>query len=289
MGKTEMIGAKLQRLLELEPIETRHRYTRRDTILYALGIGCGLVGADESELRFVLEDRLEAFPTMATVLAYPGFWFDRADLGLDWRRILLQAQYCVLDRPLPIEGDVVGMTKVTGARDRGEGKGALIAVERAIHCALGGHRLAVCTSLIALRGDGMEDSASGTLPPRLEPLDEGCALAEIAMPTFSGQPLLYRLSGDRNPVHADPEVARGAGFVRPIMHGLCTFGIAARALLLQDSRMLHGIAAMLVAPVMPGDSLVVGSYADQQGARRFRATVGGQPVLVSGRATFLST
>lgn len=283
-----MVGVKLQRLLDIEPIETRHRYTREDTILYALGIGCGLGDADDSELRFVLEDRLEAFPTMATVLAYPGFWFDRPDLGLDWRRILLQAQYCVLDRALPIEGEVVGYTRVTGAKDRGEGKGALIAVERAIHCAASGDRLALSTSLIALRGDGEEEGAAGTLPPRIQPLDESRPLAEMAIPTFVGQPLIYRLSGDRNPVHADPEVARSAGFARPIMHGLCTFGIAARALLRQDSRKLQSIAAMLAAPVVPGETPIIGSQTDAKGALRFRAMVGGQPVLASGHALFAS-
>jgi acyl dehydratase len=273
-----MIGAKLARLRALPPIETHQRFERRDTILYALGIGIGLGREpDRAELRYLLEDRLEAFPTFATMLAYPGFWFDRPELGLDWRSILLQAQYLEVHAPLPVEGEVIGTSRVTGVLDRGVARGALIAVERTIRDARSGDSLATTTSLIALRGDGESkvEESEGTLPERLTTIPPDLVLRQGIVPTFAGQPLLYRLSGDLNPLHADPVVARAAGLARPIKHGLCTFGVIARPLVagLCDGKpgCLRSLAAEFRHPVTPGEELEVAWSEPVSGLSRYEA------------------
>lgn len=261
----------------------RARYTARDTILYALSLGAGAEPLSAEALRHCLEDRLQALPTQALVLATPGFWLRESPAGVDWRRVLHGEQRLTLDRPLPPEGAVVGQSRITALIDRGE-TGAILHVERRLETDAG-EVLATAAQSAVLRGHGGFGRDFGTPPPPLSPVPDTAPAHRITLPTRPDAALLYRLNGDWNPLHADPEIARRAGFERPILHGLASFGIAARGLiaaLCPDApARLRGIEARFAAPVFPGDALTVEIWEEGPGIARFR-------VQVEGRGTVLS-
>ncbi len=246
-------------LLTLPPRVTRQLYTKRDTILYALGVGAGIDNpTDPSALRYVYERDLVALPTMAIVLAAPPFWFDDPALGIDWQRVLNAGQELILEHPLPTEGSVSTELKIEAIWDKGKDKGAVMESRRILFDAAGS-RLATIRQTHFLRGNG----GFGGLPqPKT---DEHPAPADrapdrlIDLPTRPEQALLYRLSGDYNPLHADPQVAKSAGFHKPILHGSCTFGIVARAVLQASGGMepghLRRFGARFSSPVYPGETI----------------------------------
>ena len=200
-------------------------YTARDTVLYALGIGLGQDPRDEDQLRFVLEDRLQALPSMAIVLAYPCVWFSDPATGVNFTRVVHAEQSFVIHRPLPVAGHVVGKTRVTGIVDKGPRVGALLQTACDVYDQADGSLLCSITSASMARGDGgfgqgdvveKKDYREPDWPPDM--------VCEI--PTVTQAALIYRLSGDENPLHSDPKRAREAGYDRPILHGRCSFGIA---------------------------------------------------------------
>lgn len=244
--------------------DIEHRYSERDTILYALGVGIGHDPMDRDALRFVYEDGLHALPTMAVVLGYPGFWAKDPATGIDWVKLLHGEQSLELHAPLPAAGSVVGKSRVTALIDKGAGKGALMVTDRDIVDAASGQLLAVSRSVSFMRGDGGFAAAGQPSdpapPPRAAtpdtPPDTVCELK-----TRPESALIYRLSGDYNPVHADPAVARAAGFERPILHGLCSFGVSGHALLKTlcgwNPVRLKQIGCRFSSPVYPGETLRV--------------------------------
>ena len=246
------------------PIE--HAFTKRDTQLYALGIGIGADPLDERALPFVYEgvrgDQLKAVPTWANVLAYPGFWAREPDTGITWQKLVHAEQEIRIHAPLPVEGKVVGHNKVSALWDRGEGKGAFMQQQREVRDG-GGALLATVTQLTLLRGDGGFASSGAASSPGAPPaphlIPERAPDAVCDLPTLPQAALIYRLSGDYNPLHADPSVAKGAGFERPILHGMATMGVAAhavlRALLDYDPARFAGMRVRFTAPALPGDTL----------------------------------
>lgn len=267
------------RLLTMPPIETRQRFTRRDTILYALGIGA-------EELPFVYEDRLQALPTMATILGNPGFFWQDPPFGVDWRRIVHGEIGVELYAPLPVEGEAVGLTSFGPIFDKGADKGAIVYQTRRV--LVSGETVATIRSASFLRGDGgFGGSAEGQPAPQAipdRPCDHVCIL-----PTATNQALLYRLSGDPNPLHVDPAAAQASGFDRPILHGLATFGFAGRALLAaladnQPDRIL-AIEGRFSAPVYPGETIETEIWRldDEVAAFRSRARERGVIVFNNGR------
>lgn len=271
-----------KKLLSLPPRIIRHSYTRRDTMLYALGVGAGQ-DADERELRFVYEDGLQALPTMAVILAYPGFWQKEPQYGIDWRRVLHVEQSVVLHAPLPVEGEVVGELTMDSIIDKGSGKGALLHSTRRVTDAATGELLATVRQVSFLRGDGGCGGSTAT-PSAPRPMPDCAADAEMFLTTRSEQALLYRLSGDYNPLHADPRVARDVGLGRPILHGLCTFGIAGRALLRlicgDDPRRMVRMDCRFTAPVYPGDRLLVKVWRGSEGRASFQVLAPERDVVV---------
>jgi acyl dehydratase len=245
-----------------EPVE--QRYSQRDTLLYALGVGVGHEPMDGDALRYVYEDGLQALPTMAVVLGSPGFWAKDPATGIDWVKLLHGEQSLELHAPLPAAGSVVGRTCVTAIVDKGAGKGALMYSQRELHDAASGRLLALSRSVSFMRGDGgfaaTGQPSDAAQPPRTAtpdtPPDRVCELK-----TRPESALIYRLSGDYNPVHADPAVARAAGFERPILHGLCSFGVTGHALLKTlcgwDASRLREIGCRFSSPVYPGETLRV--------------------------------
>ncbi len=270
-----------ERLLEMPPIVTRQTLTARDTILYALGVGA-------RELPFVYEEGLKALPTIAVVMGYPGFiWRDPA-MGVNWQRILHGEQSTILHAPLPVAGEIVGTTVIEALIDKGAAKGAIALVRRDIHDGAG-QRLATVRSTTFLRGDGgFGGSADGAPVPH--PTPDRAPDTRVTLTTAPEQAMLYRLSGDTNPLHIDPAVARAAGFEAPILHGLATYGVVGRALLgaiaANDPARLNRIDARFSSPVYPGETIVTDIWDEGGGRFAFRARVAERDatVLTNGLA-----
>lgn len=256
-------------LVARAPIETRHRLTAKDTILYALGIGA-------DELGFTYEPALRALPTMAVVLAYPGFFWREPEFGADWQRILHGEQSVTVHRPLPSEGEFVGRTRFEGVEDKGPDKGAVVLAARTIEGS-DGTLYATDRRTTFLRGDGGCGNAGAAIPrPSPVPADREPDDV-IALSTLAGQAMLYRLLGDLNPLHADPAAARAAGFDRPILHGLCTYGVVGRAVLRalagNDPARLKRLDARFSAPVYPGETIETRVWRNGDGRGAFEARV----------------
>ncbi len=271
--------------------DVRHRYTQRDTMLYALGIGLGADPRDaehESELRFVYEKNLVALPTYPVVLGYPGMWIRDPATGVDAVRLVHGEQSLVIhELPAP-EGEVIGRTRITGIVDKGAGKGALIYTERTVHDAASGNLLATLGSTTFCRADGGFGGPAGPVKPVHELPTRAPDHVEDRQ-TLPGAALIYRLSGDYNPLHAEPAVGRAAGFERPILHGLATYGVAGWALTKGlcggDPSRIASIETRFSSPVYPGETIRTEMWLDGKTAS-FRARVVQRDVVVlnNGRA-----
>ncbi len=239
-------------------------YSDKDTLLYALGIGMGSNPLDGDELRFVYEKDLRVVPTLSAVLAKGA---DRiiSEGRIDLSVLLHGEQRLRVHRPLPPEGRIVTGSRCLGVVDKGADKGALLNIESTIADADSGDLLASIIMTLFCRGDGgFGGPTEGGLTPHQVPLRAPDKV--VALPTRPDQAAIYRLSGDRNPLHIDPDAARRAGFERPILHGLCTYGIACRAVMLAycglDPTLVRTFDARFAAPVFPGDTLVTRLWRD---------------------------
>ena len=263
------------------PIE--HAYTARDSILYALGLGFGADPMDRRQLDFVYEEGLKALPTMAVVLAYPGFWLKDPATGVDWKKVLHGEQGLKVHEPLPAAGTVVGTTRIDALIDKGAGKGALLYSTREVRDKASGKLLAEVASCGFLRGDGGFGGPTGTTP-KPHAIPERAPDLSTDLRTLPQAALIYRLSGDFNPLHADPEVARAAGFERPILHGLCTYGVAGHALLKlvcdYDPARLKRMDVRFSAPVYPGETIRTEVWREGDGRFAFRCMVPERKALV---------
>jgi len=263
-------------------------YDFNKTIIYALGLNVGHDPLDVDQLRYVYEENLAALPTMAVVLAGPGFWLQDADTGVDWVKVLHGEQGVTIHKSIPAEGSVIGRTRVTEIIDKGEGRGALLYTEKKLFDRKSGDLLATCDSTAFCRGDGgfggpeKRALAPHTLPERA-PDDI------VDWPTLPQSALIYRLSGDYNPLHADPEVAKAAGFPKPILHGLCSYGIAQLAVMKAycgfDGDKLRDFKLRFTAPVFPGETIRVEMWRDGDAVSfRARSKERDLVVLNNGRA-----
>lgn len=277
------------KLLGWEFPEVTQTYGHRDTILYALGLGLGADPLDRAQLQFVYEDGLKALPTMAVTLGYPGFWLSDPRTGADWKKLLHGEQGMEFFQPLPAAGTVVGRTRVVDVIDKGAGRGALVLTQRDIVDAATGSLICRTSSTSFLRGDGGFGGPSGPTPAP-HPVPDRAPDLEIASPTLPQAALIYRLSGDYNPLHADPDVARSGGFDRPILHGLCTFGVAGHAVLVGaaggDPGRLASLDVRFTAPVYPGETIVTQIWTGEDGVVSFRSRVRERDLVVlnNGRA-----
>jgi acyl dehydratase len=267
--------------------EYEAKYSEREAMLYALGVGFGADPLDEAELPFVYEKSLKTVPTMATMIA----WQEGLSARTGVNRVLVVhgEQRVRLHQPLPPAASVVAATRVVEAIDKGKDKGAVIVLETTIREKSSGQPLCTNLSSIFARGDGgFGGPSSGGLAPHALPDRAPDAVA--ASKTLPNQALLYRLSGDRNPLHSDPSFAKAAGFPRPILQGLGTFGIACRAVLKTmcdyDHTRIIGFDARFSAPVFPGETIRTEIWRDGN-IVSFRAKAVERDVLVlnNGKAT----
>ncbi|PWE31456.1 3-alpha,7-alpha,12-alpha-trihydroxy-5-beta-cholest-24-enoyl-CoA hydratase [Pararhodobacter marinus] len=265
---------------KIEPVE--QTITDTDCLLYALSLGYGRDPLDRTELPFVYEQGLRVVPSIASVLARPPFWMRDPATGIDWVKIVHGEQIGHFHKPVPVGATVVGETRVTGIDDKGTGRGALVYTETQIWNKATGDLVAVNARSTFCRGDGGCGSA-GTVASQAPTQKDRAPDAAVTYETQPGQALLYRLNGDRNPLHSDPDIARKAGFERPILHGLCTWGIACRALLAlcceNDPARLKSLRARFSAPVMPGDSIETRIWREGTGVA-FESRVPGRDVTV---------
>jgi acyl dehydratase len=267
--------------------KVRYDYTERDCMLYALGIGMGSEPTDSDELRFVYEQGLRVVPTMAAVMGAPGAWWKDPRTGADAVRLVHGEQHLRFHRPLPVRGTVEVTNRVLSLTDKGPAKGALGVVLREIRDAHDGELLAESRNVSVLRGDGGFSAAHGLSDPPPEPLPampERVPDIEWDLSSLPQAALIYRLSGDFNPLHADPAVASKAGFPRPILHGLATYGMAARAVLRtclgHEPERLRALAVRFTAPVYPGETVSVQLWRESPQLLRLRARVNARDVTV---------
>ena len=269
-------------------------------MLYALSRGLGADPLDTKQLMFVFEKDLLVLPTFAVILGHPGFWARHPDSGIDWVHLLHGEQTLRIHKPLPPRCTVIGRSAVTRVIDKGSGKGALLVIERTLRDKDSGDLLATLGQLTLRRGDGGYGAPSKIYPegqpsdpplPALPAAPAGTADIVCDLTTRTESALIYRLSADLNPLHADPRVAAAAGYPRPILHGLVTYGVAGHAILKSccdhQPERLVAINVRFSAPVFPGETIrtKIGRRKDHA---FFRARVTERDVLVlnNGYAEF---
>jgi acyl dehydratase len=247
-------------------------YGIKDTMLYALSVGASRDATDPVDLRLTYEKDLVALPSMASVLSSPGLWMRQPEYEIDWVRLLHGEQSIELKRPLPVEGTVHGHFRVVAVKDKGADKGASLFFERILKDE-NGEDIVTIRSTYVLRGDG-GCGDWGEAPEALTELPDRSPDHAVAVPTLDNQALLYRLNGDFNPIHSDPEVARAAGFDRPIMHGLGSMGIACHALVREfcegDPTRVSAMSLRFSKPFFPGETMALECF-EEDGTVRFRA------------------
>ncbi len=265
--------------------------TPRDTMLYALGVGLGADPMDEQQLQYVYEKNLKALPTMAIILGYPGPWHATMDTGITRSHVVHGEQGFVIHKPLPVEGAITGKTRLIDVLDKGADKGALLLTECEVRDKASGELICTLSSTTFCRKDGGFGGPATTSRPQ-KPVakipertpDQVCDLA-----TLPQAALIYRLSGDYNPLHAEPAYAAKAGYKQPILHGRGTFSVAGHAILKTccgyDAAKFKSMEGRFSSPVYPGETIRTEMWIDGK-IVTFRSTVParGVTVLNSGRA-----
>jgi acyl dehydratase len=258
------------RALAAEPRSGEIAWTPKDVLLYHLGIGAGLPATDPDELRYTLESRLHVLPSFATVAGSgaPGVisGLSMPGVEVDLARVLHGGQSLTVHRPIPATGRATATSRVAAVYDKGEA--AILVLRTDVADADG--PLWTDEARIYLRGEGGwgGDRGPGT---RLEP-PAGRPDRTLERTVREEQALLYRLSGDRNPLHADPDFAKTAGFDRPILHGLCTYGMTLKAvvdtLLGGDVTRVRSYTARFAGVVFPGETLRIRLWRQDTGTVR---------------------
>ena len=247
-------------------------WTERDTLLYALGVGAGT-----GDLAYTTENShdtpQQVLPTFA-VICCMGFAAAPLVGSFNWGMLLHGSQEIRLSAPLPASGSLSVVAEVADIQDKGAGKNAIIILRARGTDPATGAQVAETLTTLVIRGDGGFGGQPGQRAAAPEFPDREPD-ARIALPTRDDQALIYRLSGDRNPLHSDPWFAREmAGFPTPILHGLCTYGVAGRALLAElaggQAARLTAVAARFSAPVFPGETLTTSIWRTESGRAVYR-------------------
>ena len=261
-------------------------WTSTDCLLYALGVGAGAADPTGFELEFTTENSAEVeqrvLPTFATIVGLGGA--GRASLGTFDPAMLVHGEQSIeMHGVIPPSGSVTTTSTVAGIYDKGSG--AVVVLESESRLADGGAPLFSSRSSLFIRGEGGFGGDRGPSSPGRAP--EGEPDESVSYTTRTDQALLYRLSGDRNPLHSDPVFAKRAGFDRPILHGLCTYGFTGRALLHtlcgSDPARFGAMHARFSRPTMPGDTLTVSMWVDGHEASFRTENQRGETVIDGGR------
>jgi len=272
-------------LVSLKFPDSVRSYTEKDVMLYALGIGLGHDPMGRRELAFVYENGLRVLPTFACVLGFEPFLL--RDTGVNFAMIVHGEEHLTLHRPLASSATIVAKHFIDDVIDKGAGKGALLLMRRVISDRATGETIATIRQVVFCRGDGGFGAVRPSPPVHVLP--ERAPDLTCDLPTRPDMALLYRLSGDVNPLHADPDVAKAAGFPRPILQGLGTFGVAGHAVLRSvcddNPSRLAAIAGRFSAPVFPGETLRTEIWRDGEVVSfRTRVVERGVVAINNGRA-----
>jgi acyl dehydratase len=272
-----------------EPAE--RTWTESDVLLYALGVGAGQEDP-LAELEFTTENSIgvqtRVLPTFANLIAVTvGGGSHRTFGDFDPAALVHAGQAFTLHKPLPVSGTSRSVSRVTGIYDKGSG--ALVVTESTAADAATGEPLVTTRGSVFIRGEGGFGGSRG--PGQDWQMPSGPPDEQVTYRTRADQALLYRLTGDRNPLHSDPKFAARGGFDRPILHGMCTYGYTGRALLHavcgSDPARFGSMEGRFTRPVLPGDVLTISIWADG-GTAYFRTTSNGAPVFDRGRLTCTS-
>ncbi|WP_038207291.1 MaoC/PaaZ C-terminal domain-containing protein [Xenophilus azovorans] len=265
------------------PFETREQViTDKDAMLFALSIGMGRDPMDTEELRYVYEESLKVFPTLPIVLGHPGPWMADPKLGINRQMLVHGTQHLELLGELRPDVPFTASNRILELVDKGADSGGIIIMERTLHDKATGEPIARIESGTFCRADG-GFGGQPQLSRDFRAVPERAADAGIEMQTEPNQALWYRLNGDRNPLHASPAFAAKAGFPRPILHGLCTYSVAAHGLMkLNPGKSLRMIECRFSRPVYPGETVRLEVW-NEPGGVAFRARVDQREVVVLDR------
>jgi acyl dehydratase len=282
------MSARYQELMALKAIGQAYAYTDREVMLYAVGIGMGADPMDEKELSFVNEATythrpLQVVPTFASVAAWgsgPG------EMNLNRLLVVDGERDITFHRPLPVEAKITADSSVVDVFDKGKDKGVVIRHQTVLRNEAGEELATLLASRFARGDGGFGGPSEGQPEPHQMPSRAPDRVVEIA--TRPDQALVYRLCGDRNPLHSDPEFAKRAGFPKPILHGMCTYGITCRGVLQTyadyDPAAFRQHAVRFSSPVYPGETVTMAMWKDGD-VISFEAKVKSRDVTVikSGR------
>lgn len=265
-------------------------WTSKDALLYAVGIGAG-----QHDLQFSTENTKDTqqvvYPTFAVVAGSgthsPGASAMSKIGSVNWAMLVHGSQAVTLHRPIPAECQAVVRDRIVAMYDKG--KAGVVVVENNVTTAEG-EPLFDTRSALFIRGEGGWGGDRGPSGPQHEPPDGTAPDHVVTMRTSPDQAFVYRLSGDRNPLHTDPSFAALGGFDRPILHGLCTYGFTGRALLAElcgnDVSRFQHVEGRFSAPVLPGDELTVRIWRTGGGSAVFTTSVGDRVVIDQGCVCF---
>ena len=231
-------------------------YSDKDSILYSLGIGLGNDPMNLNELKYVYENSQSVLPSMATNFQYHSPLILKTNIN--FIMVVHGEQRLSITNALPVSGDFIANAKVIGCYDKGPARGAIIEVETTVKNKKNNEEICKLVSTTFARGDG---GFGGPDSPKKEifiPDGEPDYVSEVS--TKPDQALIFRLSGDYNPLHSDPNFAKAAGFEKPILHGMCTYGIACRSLVNEicenDASKLKRFDCRFSSPVYPGETII---------------------------------
>jgi acyl dehydratase len=267
----------------------------KDALLYALGVGCGVSDPVGAELEFTTENTMgvdqKVLPTFCVLAGFnaEGGKSAMANAGTYDPRMLVHGEQGIrLHRPIPVSGEISLTDEITGIYDKG--KGAVIATKGIATLAADGKPLFETTSSVFIVGEGGFGGDRGPADKPNEAPDRAPDLS-VTYQTRPDQALLYRLSGDRNPLHSDKTFSDVGGFPKPILHGLCTYGFTGRALLSSlcgnDPARFKAMEGRFSSPVLPGEALTIKIWTGEgAGKTAIFQTVGGDGRVVINNGGF---
>ena len=243
-------------IMDLTSENVEISYSDKDSILYSLGIGLGNDPMNLNELKYVYENSQSVLPSMATNFQYHSPLLLKTNIN--FIMVVHGEQRLSMTNALPVSGDFIANAKVIGCYDKGPAHGAIIEVETSVKNKKDNEEICKLVSTTFARGDG---GFGGPDSPKREifiPDGEPDYVSEVS--TKPDQALIFRLSGDYNPLHSDPNFAKAAGFEKPILHGMCTYGIACRSLVNEicenDASKLKRFDCRFSSPVYPGETII---------------------------------
>lgn len=267
--------------VELPPIRTT--VSDRDAMFYALSIGLARDPLDQHDLHYVYEKELKIFPTMPLIIGHPGNWMSDPRTGVTRSMVVHGGQRLTVEREVPIDQPLLTTNRVVSIVDKGA-QGAILVIERETRIEATDERVSLSESHVFCRADGNFGGPSGQIS-EFAKVPERAADKTVNTATDLNMALFYRLNHDRNPLHADPEYAARAGFKRPILHGLATYGVAAVAVAKAfPERTIRSFDTRFSKPVFPGETISVDIW-DEGDNVRFRARIEARNVVVLDRGS----